>query len=114
MATEVPPMYPMNASEEQQRSQWARLRRYFKPHWKIIRDGFPLALYGFLTLVPILGMMALSGHDSLDDLDIVSLFIAADFTIIQTVHFASGLAFQVRASCLTLLTRTISAVRVTS
>lgn len=57
-------------------------------------------MYGFLTLVPIIGMMTLGGHDSLEDLDTVSLFIAADFTIIQTIHFASGLAFQVRSSSL--------------
>ena len=94
MASEVPPMYPMNALEEQQKSQCKRLRQYFKPHWKIIRDGFSLALYFFLTLVPLLGTMALC--NSLEDLVIVSLFIAVNLPIITAIHFASGLAFQVR------------------
>ena len=88
----------MNASENSQNTLCQSAMQCLRPHWKIIRDGFPLALFGFLDLVAITTMLVLSAHDSLDSLDIVSLFIAADHTFIEIVHTAAGQAIQVNGT----------------
>ena len=87
----------MNTGEKQQSLQCANGLHYLKPHWKIIRDGFPLSVFDILSLFPLTTMVLLSAHDSLDSLDIVSLFIAIDATFIEIVHNAAGLSFQVIA-----------------
>ena len=95
----------MSAGEKQESSQRANGLHYLKPHWKIIRDGFPLSVFDFLSLVPLTAMLVLSAHDSLDSLDIVSLFIATDTTFIEIVHTAAGHSFQVIATLVKLVSR---------
>ena len=85
----------MNTGEKQQSSQCANGLHYLKPHWKIIRDGFPLSVFDFLELIPVTAILMLSGHDSLDSLAIITLFLATDYTFIDIVHNAAGQAFQV-------------------
>ena len=85
----------MDGQEEKQASLIVRILRYFKPHWKIIRDGFPLALYSFLTTVPLISLPIFGGHESLGTLNVVALFLATDFTLMSNVNFACGFAFQV-------------------
>lgn len=90
--------------EKEERSLCANVLHYLKPHWKIVRDGTPLALYGLLDLVPLTAMLVLSGHDSLASLAVVSLFVSGDYTFIAIVHAAAGQAFQVSESILYICT----------
>lgn len=69
--------------------------RCLKPLWRTVRDGVPLAVFCILELVPLTLMLVLSGHDSLDSLEVVSLYFATDYTFIEIVHHAAGQAFQV-------------------
>ena len=85
----------MNTGKNLHNSYYQRAFQYFRPHWKIIRDGFPLNIFGLLDLVGITTMLVLSAHDSLDTVDTISLFIVADHTFIESIHIAAGQAIQV-------------------
>ena len=85
----------MDGQEEKQTFLLVHVLRYFKPQWKIIRDGFPLALYSFLTSVPFISLQIFGGHESLKILNVVALFMATDFTLMNIVNFACGFALQV-------------------
>ena len=85
----------MDGQEEKQYSLIVSILRYFKPHWKIIRNGFPLALYSFLAAVPTISLPLFGGHESLKSLDVIALFMATDTTMMRLVYFACGFAFQV-------------------
>lgn len=91
----------MDTGDEEKRSQCVNALHYLKPHWKIVRDGLPLALCNVLELLPATAMIVFSGHDSLDSLDIIYLFIAAYLNFIDVVSASAGPAIQV--NCLEFL-----------
>lgn len=67
----------------------------FKPLWKIVRDGFPLALFSLLFAAPMMSLQVFGAHEKLDVAIIIALFTATDFAILNTINFSCGVAFQV-------------------
>ena len=85
----------MDGQDEKQNSLLMRILRYFKPHWKIVRDGFPIALFSFFINVPIISLPIFAAHKSLESINVIALFMATDITLMTVVYFACGFAFQV-------------------
>lgn len=86
----------MNASEEKQESsQRDQFMGCMKIYWKIVRDGFPLALFAFLSMVPLVSLPIFGGHENIAVLNVIALYMATDFTFMSNVNFSCGFAFQV-------------------
>lgn len=82
--------------EPNQDSSNKRLIGYLKILWKIVRDGFPLAIFSFLVTLPMISLPIFGGHESLAVLDVIALFVATDYTFMNNVNFSCGFAFQVK------------------
>lgn len=76
---------------------------YFKPHWNIISNGFPLALSFFLGNLPLISMSTFAAHETLQDINVIALFVATYFTLIENTTFSCGFAYQVILSDCTFI-----------
>lgn len=94
----------MKGQEQNQSSPPESFIALFKPLWKIVRDGFPLALFSLLFAAPMMSIQVFGAHDSLYVANVIALFTMTNFAILNTINFSCGFAFQVNRYKLYLLT----------